>query len=151
MKDFNELCKMAEELDAEQYPLLIAEKTASIFPSLCFLTADGIGSMEIMATFFIASVYADGKLDECEYALMLPALKLFFGEEFDFETAKALVKTLKPEGKELKKLADRMVDILGMVSEELKNDIILVSLLICAADGKVTFKEKQYIKQLIRN
>ena len=43
-----------------------------------------------------------------------------------------------------------MVDILGMVSVELKTDIILVCLMVCAIDGHVSRKEKKWIKQLIR-
>lgn len=150
MKEFNELCKMAENLNLGQYAEVLTEKTATILPALYELTGSGEEAAKTFASFLIASVYADGKLDESEYLLMMPALKLFFGSDFDFEDAKALVKYMKPEGKELKKLVDEMVDMLGLVSDELKNDIVLVSLLICAIDGKVTAREKRYIKQLIR-
>ena len=98
----------------------------------------------------IASVYADGKLDESEYLLLMPALKLFFGDDFDYGSAKALVKAFRPEGRELKKVVDDMVDLLGGLSDELKEDIITVCLLICAVDGKISLREKKYIKQLIR-
>lgn len=150
MKNFNELCATVEELDPLEYGITIAAKTAKIKHALDELTEDPEQSEAMLAAFLIASVYADGKLDESEYLLMMPALKLFFGEDFDYDSAKALVKEFKPEGKELKRIVDYVVDLLGEVSEDLKNDIIIVCLLICAIDGKVTTKEKNYIKQLIR-
>ena len=42
-----------------------------------------------------------------------------------------------------------MVDILGLLSDELKDDIVIICLMICAIDGKVSLKEKKWIKQLI--
>ena len=54
------------------------------------------------------------------------------------------------KGKELKKYVDYMIDILGLVSDELKEDIIVVCLLICAIDGHISLKEKNWIKQLIK-
>lgn len=100
--------------------------------------------------FVIASVYADGKLDESEYLLMAPLLKAFFGEDFDFEDAKKLAKEWRKEGRAVKKEVDYLVDFLGTLSEELKGDIIFACLLMCAVDGKVSLKEKSYIRQLMR-
>lgn len=149
MKEFNEICRAAESLNPVEYGLLLAAKTAKIFPALHALTKDPEESAAIMATFMIASVYADGKLDEAEYEIMKPMLEEFFGQEVDFEQAKTVVKAFKPEGKELKEVVDRMVDLLGEFSDELKEDVITVCLLVCAIDGKISAREKRYIKQLI--
>ncbi len=146
MNDFNKLCKLAEELNPLEYGAIIAEKTLKIMPALEELSGGRRDAAGLFASFLIASVYADGKLDESEYLLMMPMLKLFFGNDFDYASAKAF----KPEGKELKKAVNDIVDLLGAVSDELKDDIITVCLLICAIDGKITLKEKNYIKQLIR-
>ncbi len=51
--------------------------------------------------------------------------------------------------KDYKRTMDRMVDVIGLVSPELKDDIVLVCLMVCAVDGKVSAKEKKWIKQLI--
>ena len=150
MNDFNKICKVVENLNAVEYAAIITAKTAKIMPALNELTQDTADSLELLATFMIASVYADGKLDESEYLLLMPALKLFFGDDFDYDSAKALVKAFKPEGRELKNVVDAIVDLLGELSDELKEDIITVCLLICARDGKISLKEKRYIKQLIR-
>lgn len=151
MNDFNKICKAAEELNPLEYAAIITAKTAKILPALREVTDSRGDSLELMATFMIASIYADGKLDESEYLLISPALHLFFGDDFDYDAAKSLVKAFRPEGKELKKVVDAMVDLLGEVSDELKEDIITVCLLICAVDGKISFKEKKYIKQLIKD
>lgn len=150
MNEFNKLCKQVEKLDPVDYAAIIIEKTAKIMPALRVLTDNPAESVGLFASFLIASVCADGKLDESEYLLILPALKLCFGEDFDYESAKAVVKAFKPEGKEIKKVVDGVVDLLGMISENLKDDVIILCLLICAVDGKVSLKEKNFIKQLIR-
>lgn len=150
MTRFNELCRAAEQLNPMEYGAIVAAKAAKIKRALDETTGDADESRAMLAAFMIASVYADGKLDEAEYLMMLPMLELFFGEDFDYESAKALVKDFKPAGKELKRVVDYVVDILGEASPELKDDIITVCLLVCAVDGKISIKEKNYIKQLIR-
>ena len=42
-----------------------------------------------------------------------------------------------------------MVDLIGLFSEDIKADIIVVCMLICAIDGNISAKEKNWIKQLI--
>lgn len=150
MNDFDKLCKTVEQLNPLEYGAVIAEKTAKIIPALNDVCDDPHDAAMLLASFMIASVYADGKLDESEYLLMLPMLRYFFGADFDYGKAKKTAACFKPEGAELKKAVNGIIDILGLVSESLKSDIITVCLLICAVDGKVSFKEKQYIRQLIK-
>lgn len=150
MKDFDLLCKEVEALDFIDYNLALMRLGSRVKPALNVLTDDPAEVNGMLAMFMIASVYADGKLDEAEYAMMLPLLHTFFGETFDFEEVKQLVNAFKPEGKELMELVDHIVDLIGELSEELKDDLIMICLLICAVDGKVSLREKKYIKQLIR-
>lgn len=150
MKDFNELCRSVEELSPLEYAAVLGRTSLKIMPAIRAFSEDGRTCAEVLAAFVIASVYADGKLDESEYLLMAPLLKAFFGEDFDFEDAKKLAKEWRKEGKAVKKEVDYLVDFLGTLSEELKGDIILACLLMCAVDGKVSLKEKAYIRQLMR-
>ena len=53
----------------------------------------------------------------------------------------------QPEG--YKDTMDGIVDMLGTVSPVLKDDIILVCMLVCAVDGKISDDEKAWIRQLI--
>ena len=150
MKDFNELCRSVEELSPLEYAAVLGRTSLKIMPAIRAFSEDGRTCAEVLAAFVIASVYADGKLDESEYLLMAPLLKAFFGEDFDFEDAKKLAKDWRKEGRAVKKEVDYLVDFLGTLSEELKGDIIFACLLMCAVDGKVSLKEKSYIRQLMR-
>ena len=150
MKDFNELCRSVEELSPLEYAAVVGRTSLKIMPAIRAFSEDGRTCAEVLAAFVIASVYADGKLDESEYLLMAPLFKAFFGEDFDFEDAKKLAKEWRKEGRAVKKEVDYLVDFLGTLSEELKGDIIFACLLMCAVDGKVSLKEKAYIRQLMR-
>lgn len=148
--NFNQLCKEVESLNPLEYAAIITAKTVKIVPALQAITDDYLETAGLFASFLMASVYADGKLDESEYLLLLPSLQLLFGEEIDYNSAKMIAQYFKPEGREIKKAVNQIVDILGELSEELKGDIITVCLLICAVDGKISLREKNYIKQLIK-
>ena len=50
----------------------------------------------------------------------------------------------------IKTYVDDLIDILGEISEGLKTDIIFVCMIICAIDGKVSLRERLWIKKLIK-
>lgn len=149
MDSFKDLCKIAEELSPDDYTTVLTVKTAKIMPALETLTGSIILARQIYGSFIFGAIYADGKLDEAEFTLIEPLLKIVFGDDITFKDAKAMVRSTKAEGKELKDNVDAMVDLFGELDDELKDDIVIVSLLICAIDGKVSKKEQQYIQQLI--
>lgn len=150
MKDFDKLCKEFEQLDPVDYAATLALKSAKIIPALNAVSGDGLGGVEMLADFVLCSIVADGKLSEEEFILMKPMMDIFFGEDFDYADCKETVKLLRRDAKAFKRYLDGVVDLLGELSEDLKDDIIIVCLLICAVDGKVSLKEKNWIKQLIR-
>ena len=145
MRKFNEICKSVENMDVLTYSAVLAKKSLEILPALNEITEDEIDAVTIFATFIIGSIVADGKIKEEEYLLLYP----FFGDSIDYEDCKKVAKEFKQEGKELKQYIDYIVDIFGLISDELKEDIITVCLLICAIDGNISAKEKNWIKQLI--
>lgn len=149
MKDFDLLCKEFEKMDALSYGAYITEKAAQILPALEAITESGRTGSAIFFSFIIGAIVADGKIAEEEYALVYPLLDKFFGQTIEYEDCKALLKKYKKESKELKVAVDQMVDLLGLLSEDLKNDIVIVCLMICAIDGKVSLSEKKWIKQLM--
>lgn len=150
MKEFDKLCKEFEQLNPVEYAAILAAKSARIVPALNAISEDGVGGAELLADFVLCSIVADGKLSEEEFLVMKPMMDVFFGEFFNYEDCKETVKLIKRDGKQFKKYLDETVDMIGQLSEDLKDDIILVCLLICAIDGKVSAKEKAWIKQLIR-
>ncbi len=149
MRKFNEICKSVENMDVLTYSAVLAKKSLEILPALNEITEDEIDAVTIFATFIIGSIVADGKIKEEEYLLLYPMLYTFFGDSIDYEDCKKVVKEFKQEGKELKQYIDYIVDIFGLISDELKEDIITACLLICAIDGNISAKEKNWIKQLI--
>lgn len=137
-------------MDVLSYVALLGIKSKRILPALIDITQDGETGVEIFASFIIGAIAADGRLSETEYELLSPLLHAFFGEELDYETCKKSFRKMAPEQRELKKSVDEMVDVLGLLSDDLKDDIITVCLLICAVDGKVSLRERNWIKQLIK-
>jgi len=149
MKDFDLLCKEFEQMDPVSYNVFLTTKSAEIIPILGMAAEDGVAGTLIFFSFIMGAIAADGKLSEEEYALAAPLLKLFLGDSINYNSAKKVFKSFKKENKELKNVVDRMVDIIGLFSEELKEDIIIICLMICAVDGKISHKEKKWIMQLI--
>ena len=137
-------------MDVLSYVALLGIKSKRILPALIDITQDGETGVEIFASFIIGAIAAYGRLSETEYELISPLLHAFFGEELDYETCKKAFRKMAPEQRELKKSVDEMVDVLGLLSDDLKDDIITVCLLICAVDGKVSLRERNWIKQLIK-
>ena len=149
MKNFYQICKDVEKMDVLSYSTILAEKSLTILPMLNNIMEDEIDATTIFATFIIGSIVSDGKLKEEEYLLLYPTLYTFFGEQVNYEDCKKVASEFRKESKELKKYVDYMIDILGEFSDELKEDIIIVCLLICAIDGHISAKEKNWVKQLI--
>ncbi len=150
MRSFNELCKQFEEMNVATYSLALTEKSLKILPVLSAIMQDNLDGITIYSSFILGAVVADGKVTEEEYLLIRPTLRIFFGESIDYETCKTMLRKYRKEGRELKRIVNLMVDVFGELSDELKEDIILVCMMICAADGKISLSEKAWIKQLIR-
>lgn len=150
MSDFDKLCKTVEQLDPATYGEVIIGKSKNILSALTAITLDGGDAVDIYLHFILASIAADGKLDPSEYEVIRPLLADMFGRDISYDEAKKIFKDFGLDRpKEYKDVVDFMVAILGMVSPELKEDIVLVSMLICSVDGKISRKEKKWIKQLI--
>lgn len=149
MKDFDKLCKDFESIDIDTYAAVLTEKAMKLIPALSAFSEDGLSGIEIFASFIYGAIAADGKLSEDEYALVYPLLHAFFGDSIDYNDAKRAFSSLSKEHKELKTIVDEMVDLIGFFSDEMKADIIIVVMLICAVDGKISLKEKNWIKKLI--
>lgn len=150
MKEFNDLCKLFEDLDSETYKELLAEKSAKVIPALSEISADGMSGIDIFATFVMGAIASDNKITEEEYILTYPLIKAFFGDVADYALVKDYVKKNRSGNRELKQGVDEMIDALGTLSEDLKDELVTICLMICAVDGKVSSSEKRWIRQLIK-
>lgn len=150
MSCFNILCEVLERLDDETYNALMEEKSSRIIPALSEITADGLSGVQIYVDFVICAVAADGKLTEAEYQLIKPILDLSMEADVGYGDAQKFFYDNgldKPE--EYKNSMDSIADLLGLVSQELKDDIVLLCMLVCAVDGEMSDEEREWIQQLI--
>lgn len=150
MREFNKLCKVVEDMDPATYREVIVSKSADVVKGLATLVDDPAAAVATFMDIVFCSIASDGKLDEHEFLIVKPVIDAVLGRDSTFEDAtKAFSMAGLDKPKEYKEAVDRMVDSIGLFSPELKEDIVIVCLLVCAVDGKVSFKEKRFIKKLI--
>lgn len=149
MFEFNKVMKDYESLNAIERGLMLTEKSVSILAKLSALDIDGIDSVETLASFIIGSVVADGKLHEKEYLLIYPALVKVFGSDFDYESIKKEFEADKDGRKDIAGYTTDLLRVLGTVDETLYEDVIILCLCVVTIDGKVSLREKNYVKRLI--
>lgn len=149
MFEFNKVMKDYESLNAIERGLMLTEKSVSILAKLSALDIDGIEPVETLASFIIGSVVADGKLHEKEYLLIYPALVKVFGSDFDYESIKKEFEADKDGRKDIAGYTTDLLRVLGTVDETLYEDVIILCLCVVMIDGKVSLREKNYVKRLI--
>ncbi len=149
MFEFNKVMKDYESLNAIERGLMLTEKSVSILAKLSALDIDGIDPVETLASFIIGSVVADGKLHEKEYLLIYPALVRVFGSDFDYESIKKEFESDKDGRKDIAGYTTDLLRVLGTVDETLYEDVIILCLCVVTIDGKVSLREKNYVKRLI--
>ena len=150
MSDFDMLCKELEEMDPETFVQIFNKKSADVISALINLTADGKDGVTAYMQFILASVAADGKLTEQEFQLLKPMFDKSTGKDVSYEEGVKLFEAMGlNDPAAYKDIVDTMVDIIGLVDEDLKDDIVLLCLLVCAIDGEVSDEEKDWIRQLV--
>ena len=149
MTEFDKLCQEAEDIDWETRVAIIKGKSEEILPLLSGERVGDATGADIFATFLLGALAADGKLEEEEYALLFPLLQSFLGDSINYADARKAVRGMKKESRELKALGTRMIKTIGAFSPQLRKDIVMVIMLIAAADGKISFFEKNWIRSLL--
>lgn len=148
MFEFKKLCNAYEKLTTAERGILLAEKSAAVFTRLAGLSIPGMDPIDILAGFIIGSVIADGKINEAEYLLIYPSLVRTFGDDFDFISIKESFRCSMEGKKRIADYTEEMLYILGFLDEELKWDVITLCLCVTSIDGKITLKEKRYLRRL---
>lgn len=148
MFEFKRVCNRYERMSTEERRYLLTEKATSIFERLKNSCISGINPIEILFGFIIGSVTADGKINEMEYLLIYPILEIVFGDEIDFVAFKNSFQR-SSDGKALVDgYTSKMEHIFSLLDEELKRDVIMLCLGVTTIGGKITLKEKRYIRHL---
>ena len=106
--------------------------------------------VETLACFILGSIVSDGKINEQEYILIYPALVKVFGSDFDFASVKAAVSKNYAFKKAVKDYSKELASTLAEADESFVNDVIGLCLCVVSIDGKISFREKNYIKKLYK-
>lgn len=149
MFEFKKLCNTLEELNPVERGVILAEKSVSVIKGLSGLNIP-LDPVKTLVTFIIGSVVSDGSINEKDYLYIYPSLVKAFGNDFDFISAKQAIGLAKDIKKEITKYTKEMISIISVCDEELATDIISLCLLITSVDGKISLKEKRYIRQLCK-
>lgn len=150
MSNFDDLCSVIENLDPGVYGDLMLRKTQDILMAFGEMSEDAEDCIALYCDFLLCAVAADGRLTEEEFLLAKPVLDRMLDADIGFEDALRYFHDYgldQPEG--YKDTMDGIVDMLGEVSPGLKDDIVLVCMLVCAVDGRISDEEKAWIRQLI--
>ncbi len=150
MFEFSKLCNEYEKLTTLERGVILSEKSVKILAKLRLLDIPGINPIETLACFIMGSIVADGRVNEQEYLLMYPALIKVFGDDFDFATVKKSIENNYDGNKEIKDYTKDITTIFGYIDDELKADVVGLCLCIVTIDGKISLKEKNYIRRLCR-
>lgn len=148
MFEYIEKCKKFEKLSTFERFALLANKSLIITNKLSELGLNVNDSLSLIATFILGSIVSDGEVNEKEFLLMYPALLRTFGDNFDFDSIKEAFQNDFKTRNELKNYLKDILSLLNSVSNELKEDIIDICFAIVTIDGKLSLKERIYMKKL---
>lgn len=148
MFEYIEKCKKFEKLSTFERFALLANKSLIITNKLSELGLNVNDSLSLIATFILGSIVSDGEVNEKEFLLMYPALLRTFGDNFDFDSIKEAFQNDFKTRNELKNYLKDILSLLNSVSDELKEDIIDICFAIVTIDGKLSLKERIYMKKL---
>lgn len=149
MFEFKKLCNELEALNPIERGALLAEKSVSVVRGLSELDLP-FNPVETLVSFIIGSVVSDGTFNEKDYLYIYPSLVKAFGNDFDFLSSKQALQIAKDIKKEISKDTKELLSVIALCDEELAADIVALCLLVTSVDGKISLKEKRYIRQLCR-
>lgn len=148
MNEFDQLCATLEQVPTAAIGNLLNEYIDKIVPAFesCGVPTDE--AAVLVSNFMLGSCCADGVIDKYEVAIMTPVLTSVFGEKFTPEDAKNVLEDYMQNADRHLKETDKLVDLLGELKPEAKLDVVHFCLLMCALDGKITQREKDYVGRL---
>ena len=150
MFELKKLCNSYENMTPLERGKLLTEKSAKVLLALKVLDIPGVNPIDTLAAFIIGAIVSDGVINEKEYLFMYPALIKTFGDDFDITRIKKSFEKDKQGRQMIKDYTQDMMMIFSFISESLKEDIIALCLCILSIDGKISLKEKIYIRKLIK-
>lgn len=150
MFEFTKLCKEYENLSAPERGVMLTGKSVKILAKLKLLELPGVDPVHALAGFILGSVVADGRVNEQEYLLMYPALVHVFGDDFGFDTIKDSFRKDREGREAVKEYTQEMLSFLALADETLREDVIALCLCVVTVDGKISLRERNYIRKLCK-
>lgn len=138
--ELEKLFKEYEKLSYDDRRKILTELAKDIIPAVELFTK-GREKFELLV---MAACSADGKLGVDEYSLIKDAT----GQDFSYDSAAKKLDDINI--KDLQKSADEAVDSFGEISQEIKSAMVSFCLCLCSADNRLTLKEKNFIKKLLK-
>lgn len=150
MSDFDTLCRVLEGMDPDRYNEIILSRSEAVLSGLRSVAPEGIDVVSVFADFILCAVSADGVLTEEEHMLAKPILDMMTESDTTYADALEFFRSAgldSPEG--YRATMDAVADMLGAVSPELKDDIVLLCMMVCAVDGRISDEERDWIRRLV--
>ncbi len=144
MKELKEMLKTVEKTDKGDLFLSIHAMSAKILNALNEAVEDPAVAVNMYCSYLLTVLAADGRLADEEFLTVEPLFKAFFGDDFDYEACKVMVKEA-----DNKNVLSFMVKLVHSLPDEIAADLVFVTVAICAIDGKVSHKEKALIEKLV--
>ncbi len=151
MKELKKICTDFEKLSVAERTALLVESSVSVLQKLHQADIPGVDSVSSLVGFILGATIADGEINEQEYLLIYPSLVRTFGSDFDFASVKESFKKDKNGKKMVRQYTQNLIKVIGRFEEDVVVDIITLCLCVLSVDGKVTLKERNYIKQLLKS
>ncbi|MBQ9469116.1 MAG: TerB family tellurite resistance protein [Clostridia bacterium] len=149
MFDLDEVCGKVEKLDPMTYAQLISELSESVMKGLTAIVGNPDDAQTLLTSLILGAVISDGKIKEQEFGLIKPLFEEAVGEEVTFEEMTEFMDAFKTGKSDYKKMIASLTNLFGAVSDDLKSDTVMLCMLVCAADGKISVREKNWLRQLI--
>ena len=149
MFEFQVLCNEVEALTPEARAALIAERAVAVVQGLRKLDFP-VDPVEVLVSFVIGSVVSDGSISEKDYLKIHPSLEKAFGDLCDLAGIEHTIKVSRDVRKVIENVTKELLALLGEADETLAMNIVSLCLLVTSVDGKISLKERRYIKQLCK-
>ena len=150
MFEFESACKEVERLDIAERAAFVRERSKKVIETLMMFTEDEVSATAFFTGFLLGAVISDGTVKKQEFDLIKPMMDVAYERDFTYEEACETIRKLAPDPKRYNDFVDRVTDFFGQMSDAIKKDVIAVCLLVTAADGKISFRERQWLKKLAK-
>ena len=141
MFEFDKMCKKYEALSFDELKEIVASESQIVLPALDALEGDGLSAFIL---FIATACAASGELELGEYKLFEEVT----GVSVSYEDALSIVDAAK--GRDAQETVNEIVDLFGVLDEDVKYSMVMFCLAFCAANGKIDAREKRFIRLLLK-